>query len=354
MQKYTVSHHKMSPQPSTLGIGTYLGREDDKIDSLYFDAITEAVGQGCNVIDTALNYRGMKSERVVGRVVQSLMEKHPEIRKELIVATKGGFIPEDTESGEEPSVFFRNRFLKTGILSKTDVVMGCHSLKPEYIRECVLMSLKNLGLEYIDIYYIHNPEIQLSEVSSGEFYHRLSRAFDVLEGFVRDGRIRMYGTATWDGYRLDAHNQCRLSLKRVLQAAEATSAGPQHHFWVIQLPINIYMPEAAVVQNQELEDKWVTPLAAAKEMGLFVMSSATLLQTQALKDNNLFSFQALDNLGNSAACRAIQIIRSLPGLTTALIGMKTVKHVQENLQLLKVPKLDPNDAYRIIAEFCRR
>ena len=351
MKQHRVLHDKTNLQASTIGIGTYLGKEDDKTDALYLDAIIEAVGLGCNVIDTAINYRQMKSERVVGRAVRNLMKKHPDIREKLIVATKGGFIPGDIESGEEPSGFFQNRFLKKGILNEEDVVKGCHSLKPEFIHECVLMSLKNLGLEYIDIYYIHNPEIQLSELSANEFYHRLSKAFELLEGFVRDGRIRMYGTATWDGYRLDAYDPNRLSLKRVIQAAEAVTVGSQHHFRIIQLPINIYMPEAAIMQNQELHGKWVTPLAAAEEMELFVMSSATLLQTHTLKESKLFSFQSLDNVGSSAARRAIQVIRSLHGVTTSLVGMKTVKHVQENLQLLKVPKLDPEDARQIIAEF---
>ncbi|HHT9153895.1 MAG TPA: aldo/keto reductase, partial [Candidatus Hypogeohydataceae bacterium YC40] len=257
----------------------------------------------------------------------------------------------DSESGESPEKFFRSRFLKSGILKEADVIQGCHSLKPEYIHECVLMSLKNLGVEYIDIYYVHNPELQLSEVSSDEFYRRLSMAFEVLEGFVREGRIRMYGTATWDGYRLDIDNPCRLSLKRVLQAAEATSAGSRHNFRIIQLPINIYMPEPALKQNQELDEKWVTILEAAEAVGIYVMTSATLLQRRALKESKLFTFKALDNLGGSAACRAIQVIRSLRGVTTSLVGMKNVKHVQENLQLLKVPKLDPEEAHQIMAEF---
>ena len=198
---------------------------------------------------------------------------------------------------------------------------------------------------------MHNPEIQLSEIIPEEFYSRLSKAFEVLEGFVREGRIRMYGTATWDGYRSDVDDPCRLSLGRVLRAAEETSAGKRHHFKVIQLPVNIYMPEAAALQNQEFDDKCLTTLEAAEKMGLYVMTSATLLQKQALKENKLFSFQMLDNLGNSAARRAIQVIRSLRGVTTSLVGMKTVKHVQENLQLLKMPKLDPEAAHQIITEF---
>ncbi|MDQ1271744.1 MAG: hypothetical protein QG591_374, partial [Planctomycetota bacterium] len=73
MQQRKALHDKMSPKPSTIGIGTYLGKEDDKTDALYYDAMIEAVGQGCNVIDTAINYREMKSERVVGKAVRNLM-----------------------------------------------------------------------------------------------------------------------------------------------------------------------------------------------------------------------------------------------------------------------------------------
>ena len=165
MQQRKALHDKMSPKPSTIGIGTYPGKEDDKTDALYYDAMIEAVGQGCNVIDTAINYREMKSERVVGKAVRNLMQKHPEIREKLIVATKGGFIPGDIESEEEPLEYFQNRFLKRDILNEEDIVKGCHSLRPEFIHECILMSLENLGIEYIDIYYIHNPEDALQIIN---------------------------------------------------------------------------------------------------------------------------------------------------------------------------------------------
>lgn len=236
MRQSGVLHDRISLQAAPIGIGTYLGKEDDRTDELYLDAITGAVEQGCNVIDTAINYRGMRSERVVGQAVQRLAKKYPDIREKLVIATKGGFIPANSASGEEPSEFFRNRSVMKGMFNEEDIVQGCHSLKPEFIHECVLMSLENLGLKYIDIYYIHNPEIQLTELSANEFYHRLSKAFEVLEGLVRDGRIRMYGTATWDGYRLDAYDPNRLSLKRVIQAAEAVTVGSQHHFRAVHYP----------------------------------------------------------------------------------------------------------------------
>jgi len=42
---------------SSIGLGTYLGRHDEATDALYLTAIMQAVKAGCNVIDSAVNYR---------------------------------------------------------------------------------------------------------------------------------------------------------------------------------------------------------------------------------------------------------------------------------------------------------
>ena len=64
------------------------------------------------------------------------------------------------------------------------------------------MSRANLGLDTIDIYYIHNPETQLASVSGPEFLERIRRAFELLEQQVAGGKIGVYGAATWNGFRV--------------------------------------------------------------------------------------------------------------------------------------------------------
>lgn len=55
---------------SSLGYGTYVGDPDDHTDWMMYDAIKTAVlSGGLNVIDTAPNYRYMKSEKTVGRIL---------------------------------------------------------------------------------------------------------------------------------------------------------------------------------------------------------------------------------------------------------------------------------------------
>ena len=74
-------------------------------------------------------------------------------------------------------------------------------MTPNYLENQLNRSLENLGLETIDIYFIHNPETQLSEISKQDFLKRMLAAFQFLETQVDAGKIQFYGTATWDGYR---------------------------------------------------------------------------------------------------------------------------------------------------------
>jgi aryl-alcohol dehydrogenase-like predicted oxidoreductase len=58
---------------TSIGYGSYMGDPDDQTDYLMYDAIkTSVLSGGVNVIDTAPNYRYMKSERVIGKILTTL------------------------------------------------------------------------------------------------------------------------------------------------------------------------------------------------------------------------------------------------------------------------------------------
>ena len=83
---------------SSIGIGTYVGAADDITDYLMYDAVKQSVlSGGVNNIDTAPNYRYMKSERTLGKILTTLHSKYGVKRDELFIATKAGYIPEDGE-----------------------------------------------------------------------------------------------------------------------------------------------------------------------------------------------------------------------------------------------------------------
>lgn len=314
---------------SSIGIGTYLGNHDAAADDLYRRAVVRAVELGCNVIDSAINYRFQRSERAIGGAIGELAAKGFS-RAEIVVATKGGFLPFDGNPPADIRSYFDDHFVKPGIAGPADLAAGCHCMTPSYLLDQLDASRKNLGLECIDVYYIHNPETQLAAVPREEFNRRLLAAFEALEGAVAAGKIRMYGTATWNAYRNDPGAKEYLSLYEVFQLAHK-AGGEQHHFKAIQLPFNLGMAEALTKRNQTVQGEPLSPLDAAEALGLTVMTSASIYQGQLAQNLPPFIGEVFGGLRTDAQ-RALQFVRSTPGVTTALVGMKQQKHVEENLQ----------------------
>lgn len=69
--------HNEKMRLTSLGIGTYVGEPNDETDFMMYEAIKSSVlSGGVNVIDTAPNYRYMKSERTVGKILTVLERKY--------------------------------------------------------------------------------------------------------------------------------------------------------------------------------------------------------------------------------------------------------------------------------------
>jgi aryl-alcohol dehydrogenase-like predicted oxidoreductase len=319
---------------SSIGLGTYLGNHDETTDSQYHQAVVRAVQSGCNVIDSAINYRCQRSERSIGAALKELAREGYR-RDELVVATKGGFLPFDGMPPSDAREYFIKTFVESGVAAAADIVGGYHCMTPTYLLNQLDASLRNLDLDCVDIYYVHNPESQLGKVSTAQFDERLLKAFEALEDAVSRGKLRVYGTASWNAYRNPPEVTDYLSLAHVVSLAEK-AGGKQHHFRVIQLPLNLGMTEALSNANQQADGKSVTLLEAAQHFGITVMCSASVLQgqlTRNLPDLIRDTFDGLETDGQ----RALQFVRSTPGVTTALVGMKQSNHVEENLKIARIP-----------------
>jgi aryl-alcohol dehydrogenase-like predicted oxidoreductase len=321
----------------SLGIGTYLGEMDDATDDLYCEAVKLAVTQGINVIDTAVNYRFQRSERCIGNALAEVVGSGKVGREELIVATKGGYITFDGGMPADPGAYFEEHFIATGLIPPAELVEDSHCLNPGYLAAMLDQSCANLGLDAVDVYFVHNPETQLSAVPRAEFLRRMRTAFEMLEDQAARGRIGVYGTATWNGYRAASNSPGYLSLAELVEAARQ-AGGPDHHFKVVQLPFSLAMPEALTLANQTLPGHSgpVTLLEAAQELGVSVWASASLLQGRLAKVLPPLIGQTLRGLRTDAQ-RALQFVRSTPGVDVALAGMKTARHVLENAETLQVP-----------------
>jgi aryl-alcohol dehydrogenase-like predicted oxidoreductase len=322
----------------SIGIGTYLGEPDDRTDAQYRQAVARALELGLNVIDTAVNYRYQRSERAIGAVLSELFSSGAVRRDEVFVATKGGFLSFD---GDEPPVaeaYFRERFIATGVVDPSEVTAGCHVMSRRYILDQIETSRRNLGLETLDLYYVHNPETQLQRVREPEFYKQLRETFEALEDAVRAGKIRAYGAATWNAFRVAPQSGEAVSLAEVVKIAEAVG-GPGHHFRAVQLPFNLAMLEALDPEMQSHEGHPAPALVAARAHGLMVFASASLLQGQLAEGLPDDIVKHLPGLATNAQ-RSIQFVRSTPGVTCALVGMSRREHVDENAATARVAPLD--------------
>jgi aryl-alcohol dehydrogenase-like predicted oxidoreductase len=322
---------------SSVALGTYLGESDDATDALYLESARRAIKSGVNMIDTAINYRCQRSERVIGRALQEMIGEGEITREEMVLCTKAGYVPLDAtppRSREEYESYLRREYIDTGILQPGDLVGGGHAITPAFLLDQMQRSMRNLGVQGIDYFYIHNPEQQLAAVTPQELRSRLRTAFETLEGCVSRGAIRGYGCATWNGLRLPAGSQGHLSLYDLAALAKEV-AGENHHFQVVQLPVNLTMSEAVRVSTQrDTRGRLVHVLDAATELGIDLVVSAPLLQGQLTHDlppqvRELFA-------GATDAQRALAFVRTLPAVLSAAVGMKSAAHVDENIASVRV------------------
>ncbi|MFB6140285.1 MAG: aldo/keto reductase [Halosimplex sp.] len=322
---------------SSVGVGTYLGDPTDEVDDAYREAIVEALESGVNVVDTAINYRDQRSERVVGEAIGDADVD----REAVLVATKGGFVPFDGERPENPGQWIHREYVDTGIVDADDLVAGQHCIAPEYVDDQLDRSLANLGLDTIDLYYVHNPETQLAERSAEEVYDLLEETFTLLEERAAAGDIRQYGLATWEAFRVPAADESYLSLSEVVSRARAAAKRAENaatHLRAIQLPFNVVMADAFTVEAQEGADGTKSTLWFAHDAGLNVFTSASLAQGK-LASAGLPEDVAERVEGETSAQRAINFARSAPGVTCSLVGMGSPDHVAENVAAGTFPPL---------------
>lgn len=322
---------------SSIGLGSYLGDNTDADDAAYERAIRHGIQSGINLLDTAINYRCQRSERAIGSALQHAFAAGDATRDELVICSKGGYLPLDRTppaTRDEYREYLQREFIDPQILRPDDIVVGGHSLAPRFLRYCLAKSRQNLGLRTIDVYYLHNPEQQLGVIEPGALRDRLRAAFVVLEEAESRGEIGVYGCATWDALRVPPGTRGHLSLEELVHLARE-AGGENHHFRTVQLPINLAMMEAVRAETQPLGGKLVSVVTAAEALGLTIVGSASLMQGRLTRDLPESIREHFPRCETDAQ-RALAFVRSLPGVTVSLVGMKSVEHVDANLDAARL------------------
>ena len=314
---------------SSIGVGTYLGNPDDATDVLVKESIKKSVLAGVNVIDTAINYRSQKAERSVGRAITELVQEGKAKREEIFISTKNGYITHDGDVKEDFWENIHNTLVKPGIIKSGEISSGYHCMTIPYLQDQLHRSLKNLDMQCIDLMYLHNAaEGQLQDISKDEFMKKLRDAFEFYESQRKSGKIRYYGMATWDCFRVPKDHPQYISISDVTKLASEVG-GPDNGFRFIQLPYNMYLDQALTLKNQVIDENHYSVLQASVELGIGVFASVPLMQAKLLAPKVLPEFGGLSRPSH----RALQFVRSTPGIIAPLVGQKSPAHVEENLQL---------------------
>lgn len=327
---------------SSIGMGTYLGDLSKEDDTDIENALYESVkSHAINVIDSAINYRAMKSEKSIGRSITRLVNDGIISRDEIFVSTKNGYI---TNDGDYPMLdvweYIQRMYISTGIIKAEDISSGYNVLKPAYIEKCIERSRFNLKLDTLDLVYVHNAfESWHQDVSKDKFFDMLSKVFEIYEKFRSKNKIRYYGMATWTCFRVSEENKEYLSLAEVYNIAKSIG-GMDHGFRFIQLPYNLAYSEALFLKNQNVgNEKKLTILEAAKRLKIGVFSSVPLLQGKLIQTKIPDYSEGLTD----PIMKLVQIIRSSPSIIAPLIGQKKMDHVNNNNKISEVPPLSEEE-----------
>jgi len=262
-----------------MGGGEWWGSDHD--DKRYIDTIHAAIDSGINVIDTAMGYGGGHSEEVVGMAIKGQREK-------LVIASK----------------------------ASADV------LTSDTAQKTVEDSLRRLDTDYIDIYFIHWPEPGISVAANMEAMEKL-----------RDkGLIKYIGVSNFTTRHMDI----------------ARTVGT----------INVFQPAYSLLWRN-IEHEFL-PYCVKNDIGVMTYSSMAMglltgkykkghefedgdirKDTVALFGGELFleSLEAVKKLaviakrnGMTVAQAAINWVFSQPGISTAIVGARTPKQLEENLK----------------------
>ena len=334
---------------SNVGIGTYLGEADEATDRAVEAAVRASVAAGVNVVDTAINYRAQRAERSVGAALAAMAAGGGPPREAVFVSTKGGYVTHDAEA---PGGFWEQvaeQYTGAGIVGEGEISSSYHCMAPRFLEDQLERSLANTGLECIDLLYLHNAvEGQHRDMRRGDLADALAAAFGLYERKRRQGRIAFYGMATWECFRAEPGSAQHLSIAdAAAMAAEAAGGkGEEHGLAFVQMPFNMHYDEALLRRNQDVGGERVCALEAARRLGIGVFASAPLMQGRLLAPGVLPEFLGIER----PAARALQFVRSAPGVTAALVGQKSAAHAAENLSIMETPPVDGAEFARLVGE----
>jgi Predicted oxidoreductases (related to aryl-alcohol dehydrogenases) len=118
-------------------------------------ALSRALGQGINLLDTSSNYTDGGSETLMGRVLAGLFDEGKLARDQVVVVSKAGYI-----QGSNHQLSQERKQRGEPFPELVEYAAGLeHCIHPEFLADQLERSLERLGLAALDVFMLHNPGI---------------------------------------------------------------------------------------------------------------------------------------------------------------------------------------------------
>ena len=259
------------------------------------EMLTAVVDSGINFIDTANVYSYGQSEQLLGQALKDLSIK----RDEIIIATK--------------------------VLARMNDKPNSTGLSRYHIFNSVEASLQRLQLDYIDILYVHgvDPATSLEEIVRS------------LNDIVESGKVRYISICNWPAWMV-AKAQTIAEYRGYHKFI-----GLQYYYAAVSRDIEHELVPMA--KNHDLAIFPWSPLAGGFLTGKFTREGADEGSRRANFDfppiDKEKAYDLVDVMGEiakvhdaSIAQVALAWVRQQPGITSTIIGAKTLDQLKANIE----------------------
>ena len=283
-----------------LGTMTFGNESDEKVSHAQLDLFIEAGG---TFVDTADVYSAGESESIIGRW---LAARPAEVTDAVVLATKGRFPMAADPNGA--------------------------GLSARHLSRALDASLTRLGVDVVDLYQAHSwdPMTPLEET------------LRTLDGFVRAGKIRYYGFSNFTGWQLTK----AVALARSLGLTGPVSLQPQYNLLVREIEYEI-VPASLDAGLGLLP--W-SPLGGGWLTGKYRRDQRPTGATR-LGDNPERGMEAYDRRNTARTWDVVEAVQSVaeargvsmaevalawvtdrPGVTSTILGARTLEQLEANLR----------------------
>lgn len=303
-----------------IALGTHLGDFSNEDSEKYVNAISYALKNGILTIDGAINYRGMCSEKDEGAAIHKLMEDGILRREDFCITSKAGLLFGDILEGMNPTSYLKKVLEPRGItIHDFFEYHGLYqTLHPDFYEIALEKSLQNLGLDTLDVHYIHIPEITRLGVSEDVFYEQMERLFLWYEAKVKEGKIRYYGIALEFMGREPLDEKWHFEIEKLKAMADKVCNGNSHFKYVL-FEYNLLCPYAQTACSQTVDGCMMSLADACKKLGLKTVGSMPFAMGAGFEK---YSKKELLDF-------------ALDGVDHVIVGSKNSEHIAEILQLIK-------------------